>query len=260
MPAQEPPKEDLPTLPETMPASHQTKYLTAFSTVSANSGRSRTLLRFDPGAADRKSSDRQQLVVSSASMANLALSVVLGVALAAATGFRVFLPMLIASSAAYSGYLHLDDGFAWLGSPSALFMLSVAALVEVLAYYVPVIDNLLDVVSAPAAFIAGTILSAAVMTDMSPMVKWTAAVIAGGGVAGLTRGSIGVLRAHSTVLTGGLGNFLISTAELGGAALISFLALAAPIAAIALVALFLYVAMRLLRRLLGRAKPSNGRT
>jgi uncharacterized membrane protein len=82
-------------------------------------------------------------------MANLALSVVLGVALAAATGFRVFLPMLIASSAAYSGYLHLDDGFAWLGSPSALFMLSVAALVEVLAYYVPVIDNLLDVVSAP---------------------------------------------------------------------------------------------------------------
>src|ERR1700727_7875 len=173
-------------------------------------------------------------------MSDLALSIALGVALAAATGFRVFLPMLIASGAAYTGHLHLDDGFAWLGSPSALIMFSVAALVEVLAYTIPAIDNLLDVVSAPAAFVAGTILSAAVMTDMSPMVKWTAAVIAGGGVAGLTRGSIGVLRAHSTVLTGGLGNFLISTAELGGAALISFLALAAPIAAIALVALFLY--------------------
>ena len=105
-----------------------------------------------------------------------------------------------------------------------------------------------------------TILSAAVMTDMPPMVKWTAAVIAGGGVAGLTRGSIGVLRAHSTVLTGGLENFVISTAELGGAALISFLTLAAPIAAIALVALLLYMAMRLLRRLLRGAKPSNGRT
>ena len=77
------------------------------------------------------------------------------------------------------------------------------------------------------------------MTDMPPMVKWTAAVIAGGGVAGLTRGLSGVLRAHSTVLTGGLGNFVISTAELGGAALISFLALAAPLAAIALVALLL---------------------
>ena len=137
-------------------------------------------------------------------MSDLAFSIVLGVALAAATGFRVFLPMLVASGAAYTGHLHLDDGFAWLGSPSALIMLSVAALVEVLAYYIPVIDNLLDVVSTPAAFVAGTILSAAVMTDMPPMVKWTAAVIAGGGVAGLTRGSIGVLRAHSTVLTGGL--------------------------------------------------------
>src|SRR5271168_5008637 len=85
-------------------------------------------------------------------MSELALSIVLGVALAAATGFRVFLPMLIVSGAAYTGHLHLDDAFAWLGSPSALIMLSVAALVEVLAYYVPVIDSLLDVVSAPAAF------------------------------------------------------------------------------------------------------------
>jgi hypothetical protein len=85
-------------------------------------------------------------------------------------------------------------------------------------------------------------------------------VIAGGGVAGLTRGVTGVLRAHSTVLTGGLGNFVISTAELGGATLISFLALAAPLAAIALVALFLYLALRLLRRLLRGAKPLDGPT
>jgi Domain of unknown function (DUF4126) len=191
-------------------------------------------------------------------MSDLALSIVLGVALAAATGFRVFLPMLIVSGAAYSGHLHLDDSFAWLGTSSALVMLSVAALAEVLAYYIPVVDNLLDVVAAPAAFIAGTILSAAVMIDAPPMVKWTAAVIAGGGVAGLTRGLTGVLRAHSTVLTGGLGNFIISTAEFGGAILISFLALAAPLAAIALVAVFLFVATRLLRRLLRGAKSSGG--
>jgi len=191
-------------------------------------------------------------------MSDLALSVVLGVALAAATGFRVFLPMLIVSGAAYSGHLHLDSGFAWLGTPAALIMLSVAALVEVLAYYIPVVDNLLDVVAAPAAFIAGTILSAAVMTDMPPMVKWTAAIIAGGGVAGLTQGVTGILRAHSTVLTGGLGNFVISTAELGGAAVISFLALAAPVAAIALVVMFLLTAIRLIRPLLRGAKSSGG--
>jgi uncharacterized membrane protein len=52
--------------------------------------------------------------------------------------------MLIVSGAAYTGHLQLDNSFAWLGTSSALTMLSVAALAEVLAYYVPVVDNLLD--------------------------------------------------------------------------------------------------------------------
>ena len=191
-------------------------------------------------------------------MSDLALSIVLGVALAAATGFRVFLPMLIVSGAAYTGHLHLDDSFAWLGTLSALIMLSVAAVVEILAYYIPVVDNLLDVVATPAAFVAGTVVSAAVMIDAPPMVKWTAAVIAGGGVAGLTQGLTGILRAHSTVLTGGLGNPVISTLQLGGAVLISFLALAAPTIAIALVVVFLVVALRLVRRRFRGAKSSGG--
>jgi hypothetical protein len=193
-------------------------------------------------------------------MSDLALSIVLGIALAAATGFRVFLPMLIVSGAAYTGHLQLDNSFAWLGTSSALTMLGVAALAEVLAYYVPVVDNLLDALVTPAALIAGTLVSAAVMTDVPPMVKWTAAVIAGGGVAGLTQGLTGILRAHSTVLTGGLGNSIIATAELGGAVLISFLALVAPAAAIALVMLFLLVAIRLVRRLFRRAKSPDSRT
>ncbi len=191
-------------------------------------------------------------------MSDLALSIVLGVALAAATGFRVFLPMLVVSGAAYTGHLHLDDSFAWLGTPSALIMLGVAAVAEVLAYYIPIVDNLLDTVATPAAFVAGTIVSAAVMIDAPPMVKWTAAVIAGGGIAGLTQGMTGILRAHSTVLTGGLGNPIIATAELGAAALISFLALAAPTIAIALVVVFLVVALRLVRRRFRRAKSSGG--
>ncbi len=154
----------------------------------------------------------------------------------------------------------MDDGFAWLGSPSALIMLSVASLVEVAAYALPFVDNLLDVVSAPAAFIAGTILSAAVMTDMPPMVKWTAAVVAGGGVAGLTRGLTGVLRAHSTVLTGGLGTSSSRLRNLAAHRLYPFWRLPRRLVAIALVALLLYVAIRLLRRLLRRVKPSDGRT
>src|ERR1700756_3225141 len=133
---------------------------------------------------------------------HLSLSFALGVGLAGATGFRVFLPCLVVGLAAYAGPLPLDSNFAWLATPSALTMLSVAALAEILAYYIPVVDNLLDSLATPAAFIAGTVVSAAVMADVPPMVKWTAAVIAGGGIAGLTQGLTAALRAHSTVLTG----------------------------------------------------------
>src|SRR5262244_2609398 len=189
---------------------------------------------------------------------DLGLSIVLGVGLAAATGFRVFLPMLVVSMASYTGHLSLGDGFAWLGTPAALTMLGAAALAEIAAYYIPGVDNLLDTLATPAAFVAGTIVSAAVMTDLPPMVKWTAAVIAGGGVAGLTQGVTAILRAKSTVLTGGLGNLVIATAELGGALLVSLLTLVAPLAALALVILFLWLAIRLLRQLFRTARPSNG--
>ena len=190
-------------------------------------------------------------------MSDFVLPIALGIALAAATGFRVFLPMLIVSAAAYTGHLPLDNSFAWLGTRSALVMLSVAAIAEILAYYIPVVDNLLDALATPAAFVAGTVVSAAVMTDVPSMVKWPAAVIAGGGIAGLTQGATATLRAHSTALTGGLGNSVIATTELGGALLISFLAFMAPAAAIALVILFLWLAIRLLRRSFRRTHSTD---
>ena len=186
---------------------------------------------------------------------DLALSIVLGIGLAAATGFRVFLPMLIMSGAAYTGHLPLDNSFAWLATPSALTMLGVAAVAEILAYYVAGVDNLLDALATPAAFIAGTVVSAAVITDLPPMVKWTAAVIAGGGIAGITQGVTAMLRAKSTVLTGGLGNSVIATAELVGSLLVSLLTLAAPLAALALVVLFLWLTIYLVRHWIRGAHP-----
>jgi Domain of unknown function (DUF4126) len=188
---------------------------------------------------------------------DLALSIALGVGLAAATGFRVFLPMLVVSVAAYTGHLPLSENFAWLGTPGALIMLGVAALVEILAYYIPGVDNLLDVLATPAAVVAGTLVSAAVITDLPPMLKWTTAIIAGGGVAGLTQGVTALLRAKSTVLTAGVGNPVIATAELGGSLLISLLALAAPLIALLVVIVFLWLAMRLIRRIARSTSPSS---
>jgi Domain of unknown function (DUF4126) len=188
---------------------------------------------------------------------DLALSIALGVGLAAATGFRVFLPMLVVSAAAYTGHLPLSENFAWLGTPSALMMLGVAALVEILAYYIPAVDNLLDALATPAAVVAGTLVSAAVITDLPPMLKWTTAIIAGGGVAGLTQGVTALLRAKSTVLTAGVGNPVIATAELGGSLLVSLLALAAPLIALLVVIVFLWLAMRLIRRIARSASSSS---
>ncbi|HYK25569.1 MAG TPA: DUF4126 domain-containing protein, partial [Steroidobacteraceae bacterium] len=172
-----------------------------------------------------------------------------------AVGFRVFLPMLVLSIAAYSGHLTLSSGLAWLGTPAALVMLSVAAVIEILAYYIPGVDNVLDVIAAPAALVAGTVVSAAVMTDLPPMIKWTTAVIAGGGAAGLTQSLTSLLRAKSTMMTAGLGNHVVATGELGGALIVSLLALAAPLAAVALLALFCWFTVRLLRRLFRKSRP-----
>jgi hypothetical protein len=188
---------------------------------------------------------------------DLALAVAMGVGLAAAVGFRVFLPMLVLSIGAYTGHLTLSSGLAWLGTPAALVMLSVAAVIEILAYYIPGVDNALDVIAAPAALIAGTVVSAAVMTDVPPMVRWTTAVIAGGGAAGAVHSLTSLLRAKSTVMTVGLGNHAIASGELAGALIVSLLALAAPLAAVALAGLFCWFAARLLRRLLRKERPAD---
>jgi hypothetical protein len=180
---------------------------------------------------------------------DLALSIALGIGLAAAVGFRVFVPMLVVSVAAYTGHLHLSSGLEWLGTAPAMLMFSITAILEILAYYIPGLDHLLDTIAAPAALIAGSVVAAAVITELPPLLKWSTAVIAGGGAAGLTQGLTSLLRVKSTMLTGGLANPVVSTGELGAALGVSLLALAFPLIAVALVALFCWYAVRTVRRL-----------
>jgi hypothetical protein len=187
------------------------------------------------------------------SQLDLLVSIALGIGLAAAVGFRVFLPLLVVSVAGYTGYLPISDNLSWLATLPALVMLGVAALLEVGAYYIPGVDNLLDAIATPAALVAGTIVAAAVMTDLPPLLKWTTAVIAGGGAAGITQAVTGLLRAKSTALTGGLGNAVIATGELGGSLLTSLLALFMPLVALALVVLFCWISVKFIRKLFRRS-------
>ena len=179
------------------------------------------------------------------------LGLFIGIGLSAACGFRVFVPLLITSVAAQSGHLTLSSGFDWIGTGPAVIAFATATALEIAAYYTPWLDNLLDSIMTPAAAIAGTILTASLVGDLSPFLKWSLAIIAGGGTAAAVQAGTVMTRSASLMTTGGLGNGLVATAELFGSAVISFLALFLPVVVIIMVVLALSF---LVRRAAGREK------
>ena len=178
---------------------------------------------------------------------DIMVGVLAGIGLAAACGFRVFVPLLATSLAARADLLTLGDQFDWLTNTPTLAVLAVATLLEIGAYYIPWVDNLLDTVAAPAAVVAGVMVSAAVITGMDPVLQWSLAAIAGGGAAGTVQAASSFTRLLSTSTTGGFGNGVVSTGELGGAATLSVLAVVAPVLAAIAVAVLLYIALRVVR-------------
>ena len=165
------------------------------------------------------------------------MSILIGIALSATCGFRVFVPLLAvnigtrAKDADGQPLIELAAGFDWLSSDIAMMIFLVAAIFEIGGYYIPWIDNLLDSVASPAAIVAGTLITASFITGMDPWLQWLLALIAGGGVAGAVQATTVVTRASSTVTTGGLGNPIVSSVETSGAFLGSALSiLAAPFA------------------------------
>ena len=158
-------------------------------------------------------------------------SIFLGIGLSAATGFRIFVPFLVASIAGLTGYLPLSPSFEWIGTYPALIAFSVATVLEIAAYYIPWFDNLLDSIATPAAFIAGAILMVAVLSGLPPLVKWALAIIAGSGAAGIVQTGTTITRAASTTTTGGIANPVVSTVEAGSSFGLSVLAILIPVIA-----------------------------
>ena len=188
-------------------------------------------------------------------MVDTVLSVLIGLGLAAACGFRVFVPLLVMSlaSRAEVGHLVLGDHFAWIGSTPALIAFAVATALEIAGYYIPWVDNLLDAVATPTAIVAGVLVTASTMTDVSPMLKWTLAVVAGGGTTAVFQGVTAMARHISSFTTGGLGNPVVATAEAGGSALLAVLAITLPVLAFLLVLTLLYLGVK---KLLFRRPPA----
>ncbi len=176
------------------------------------------------------------------------LSVCLGLGLSAACGFRIFVPLLVMNLAARAGYLGLTESFEWIGTTPALIAFGVATVLEIGAYYIPWLDNLLDTIASPAAVVAGVLVSASVITGLDPLLKWTLAVIAGGGIAGAIQALTVGTRHASALTTGGLGKPVVSTLEMGGSLALSLISLVLPWLAAGVVLLILVVALRRLGR------------
>ena len=173
------------------------------------------------------------------------MSIMIGVALSATCGFRVFVPLLAvnigtrALDANGQPLIELAGGFDWLSSDIALMVFLVATLFEIGGYYIPWIDNLLDTIASPASIVAGTVITASFITGMDPWLQWLLGVIAGGGAAGAVQAATVVARAGSTVTTGGLGNPIVASVETSGAFLGSALSIVAVKFAIVLFVLLL---------------------
>ena len=189
------------------------------------------------------------------------ISAFIGIGLSAATGFRVFLPMFAVSLASYFHWIPMSESFEWLAGLPALITTGIATVVEVLAYYIPFVDHLLDTVSVPLATVAGSVLFASQFADLGTFPQWALALIAGGGTAATISSGFAGIRAASTATTGGLGNAVVGTTETAGAGVMTILAMVAPviaaILAVVLLILIIIYGRKAWRKLRGKKTRST---
>lgn len=181
-------------------------------------------------------------------------SVLIGIGLSATCGFRIFVPLLVMSVTGQLDLLHLSPAFAWIQSTPALVAFSVATVLEVLAYLIPVVDNALNAASIPLTVIAGTVITAAVILDLNPFLTWTLAVIAGGGASLAGSAASNMLHGGSTAATGGTANPVLSALESVFSVIMSVLSVLVPVMAVLLLIIAGVFGVRVLRRVF-RRKP-----
>ena len=187
-------------------------------------------------------------------MISILLSICIGIGLSAATGFRVFIPMLIANIATMTGIIHPSESFSWLGTWPAFWVLATASVCEIVAYYIPFFDNILDTIMTPLTFVAGALLMTSFVYIQNPALHWALGIILGGGTAGAIQAGTSVTRLASSVTTAGIGNPLISTIENILSIIISIISIILPILALITVLFLCWFIVRILGK---KTKPDS---
>jgi len=166
-------------------------------------------------------------------------AVAIGIGLSASCGFRVFVPLLVAGIAAKMNIFPVNEGFQWLSSWPAIISFGTATVAEILAYYIPFIDNLLDTITTPMAVVGGTLLLTSVIPVDNEFLKWAIGFLFGGGAAATVQGGTVLTRLASTKLTAGIGNPVLATGEHVAAFGSSVLTLIIPLIIAALILLLI---------------------
>ena len=147
------------------------------------------------------------------------MATLMGISLAAASGFRVFLPPFLLSVVARLNivwFLDLDlvgTQFEFFTSTLAIVVLGIATVAEFAGFYAPWIDNALDTIATPASILAGVAMTAIVLEGSDPIFQWAVAIVAGGGVAATIQSATVATRSLSSTFTFGLGNSAVATGE-----------------------------------------------
>lgn len=176
------------------------------------------------------------------------IPVLMGVALAAATGLRAFLPLFVLSIAARGGLVQLSPSFDWIESTPALIALGVAVVLEILSDKIPVLDNVLDQIGGYIKPVAATILASSLFTSIDPLFAIVLGIIAGGVPAAAVHSAKSAIRLGSTAFTFGSGNFFLSILDDLFSFLGSIIGVLAPFLAAALAIVIIAIIWRVRER------------
>jgi len=184
----------------------------------------------------------------------IVMATLMGISLAAASGFRVFLPPFLLSLAARFDviwFLDIDlvgTQFEFFTSTLAIVVLGIATIAEFAGFYAPWVDNALDSIATPAAIVAGVSMTAIVLEGSDPVVQWAVAIIAGGGVAATIQAATVTTRSLSSTFTFGLGNSTVATGENVASIALTLIAILIPFISAFVVILVVALLLRVKRR------------
>ena len=186
---------------------------------------------------------------------NVLFALSAGVALAAATGFRAFMPIFALGIATRAGWAAIRPAEQWLAGDLALIALGTATVVELLADKIPVVDHALDVMATVIRPAAAWLVSFGVLTPFGQEWAGALATVLAGGAFGVHTLKAQA-RVGSSLTTVGVANPLLSVIEDVIAFALSLVGILAPILAVLFLIVLVWLALKIKRRISPTAQPA----